>query len=86
MLTINDYGSADRGLDASTIPMLKLFLPVGVCHKDCGNLQTSFLHCSKATVGKSGLVQVVLSVGGEQCHQMDENKLGANSGRKTLVG
>ena len=29
------------------IPMLTLFLPVIVCHKDCGNLQTSFLHCSQ---------------------------------------
>ena len=36
----------------------------------------------KATVGKSGLV---LSVGGEQCHQMDENKQGANSGRKRSI-
>ena len=36
----------------------------------------------KATVDKSGLV---LSVWGEQCHQMDENKLGANSGRKRSI-
>ena len=36
----------------------------------------------KATVGKSGLV---LSVWGEQCHKIDENKQGANSGRKRSI-
>ena len=37
----------------------------------------------KATVDKS---EIVLCVWGEQCHQIDDNKLGANSCRKTLVG
>ena len=63
--------------------MLKLFLPVGVCHI---KIVETFKHHSyivpKATVGKSGLV---LSVWWEQCHQIDENKQGANSGRKRSI-
>ena len=36
----------------------------------------------KATVDKS---ELVLSVWGEQCHQIDDNKLRANSGRKRSI-
>ena len=64
------------------IPMLTLFLPVIVCHKDVETFKHHSYIVPKATVDKSGLV---LSVGGEQCHQMDENKQGANSGRKRSI-
>ena len=61
------------------IPILTLFLPVIMCLKIVETLKHHSYIVPKATVGKSGLV---LSVWGEQCHQMDENKQGANSGRK----
>ena len=57
------------------IPMLTLFLPVIVCHKIVETFKHRSYIVPKATVGKSGLV---LSVCGEHCHQMDENKQGAN--------
>ena len=64
------------------IPMLISCLYRRLCAKVV--VKTSSYIVSQTTVDKSGLVLMVC-ICGEQCHLMDENKQGANSGRKRSI-
>ena len=62
--------------------MLKLFYRWLCVIKIVETFKHNFYTIHKATVDK---FELVLSVGGERCHQINDNKLGANSGRKRSI-